>query len=72
VAKSLQLRVLSSSTLSKNSVININPLGYEFSLRGVKDGVTYFGCKKRGRSNQVKGAVVNDFVIPIQDKNLSE
>ncbi|CAG9321255.1 unnamed protein product [Blepharisma stoltei] len=68
-AKVLKLKVLSSSSLPKNTVICINALGYENSLRAIKDGTTYFGCKKR---NKHKGEIINDIVIPPQDKSLAE
>ncbi|CAG9329995.1 unnamed protein product [Blepharisma stoltei] len=72
-AKLLRLKVLSSATLPKNLVISINALGHENSLRDVKDGITYFGCKKRAKSQGIgKGPVINDFVIPSQDKYLAE
>lgn len=72
-AKLLRLKVLSSATLSKGQIISINAIGYENSLRDAKDGVTYMGCKKRAKpQGTTKGAIINDFVIPSQDKLLAE
>lgn len=68
-AKILNLKVLSSSSLTKNTVIVINALGYENSLRASRDGITYFGCKKRDKHN---GETINDIVIPPQDKSIGE
>lgn len=39
----------------------------EGSLRNMKDGITYFGCKKDA-NQQGTSDVVNDFVIPSKDK----
>ena len=44
VAKSLSLRVLSSSGLPSDTVLTISAKGAESSERGVRDGCTYFGC----------------------------
>ena len=63
----LCLKVLSSSSLPKDSVVRITARGYEYSLRNAKDGNTFFGCKKR-----LKGSVVNDFVVPIDDPAVAE
>lgn len=71
-APTLKLRILSSTTLSKNTVITINPLGCEKSLRTTKDGVAYFGCKKRLKSHDLSDEILNDFVIPSSDKSIAE
>ena len=66
-AKRLRLKVLSSNSLQKSSVINITPIGYDHSLRGVMDGNTYFGTQERGgNKGHLQGEVVNDFVIPVE------
>lgn len=60
-AKQLRLKVLSSTTLQKATVITISPIGCEGSLRGVQDGCTYFG--------NIQGtniAEMNDFVIMLE------
>ncbi|KAL4503883.1 hypothetical protein ABPG72_022513 [Tetrahymena utriculariae] len=49
-AKVLQLKIISSSTLSKGSLLYINAQGLENSLRKELDGMTFFGCKKRCRN----------------------
>lgn len=72
-AKFLRLVVISSSTLPKNLTITINALGCENSLRDARDGVTYFGCKKRLKdASGDKGEIVNDFIIPSHDKTLAD
>jgi len=69
----LGLKVLSSTSLPANSLLRIGPLGYEHSLRGAKDGGTYFGCKKRaGREGKRKGEVLNDVVMTITDRETAE
>jgi len=35
-------------------------------LRGVEDGIVYFGCKKR--EGDKESLIVNDFILPILDK----
>ena len=47
-AKRLRLKILSSTTLNKGEVIEINTVGMEGGRREVEDGVSYFGCKKKG------------------------
>jgi hypothetical protein len=71
-APTLKLRILSSTTLAKNTVISINPLGCDKSLRPLQDGVTYFGCKKRVKSKDSGGEILNDFLIPSSDKSIED
>jgi len=70
----LVLRVLNSATLAKDTIIKINAQGVEGSLRGRKDGVTYFGSKKKARPfediNQ-KPEIVNDYVIRNTDVEIN-
>jgi hypothetical protein len=69
----LGLKVLSSNTLSPGTVLSIGPEGYEHSERRTKDGVTYFGCKKREKATGDKqGAVINDVLMRVTDPEASE
>jgi len=69
----LQLEVISSSCLPKNTTLLIMPHGYELGLRNAKDGVTYFGCKKRLKTHGPgKGVIVNDFLIPTKERELAD
>lgn len=48
-------------------------IGAEHSLRGKKDGVTYFGCKKKIKAGEKGlGEIVNDVVIPNKDKETND
>jgi len=55
-----------------NSVLKLNALGAEQSLRGEKDGRTYFGCKKRGSKGITERRILNDVVIGLVDSAISE
>lgn len=69
----LGLKVVSSTSLPVNSLLRISPLGYEHSLRGAKDSITYFGCKKRAaRDGARKGEILNDVVMTITDRETAE
>jgi len=69
----LTLKVVSSTSLPANSILRVTAEGYEHSLRDARDGVTYFGCKKRGkREDGNKGEVVNDVVMTIADRETAE
>lgn len=69
----LTLKVLSSTSLPPNSILRLTAEGYEHSLREARDGVTYFGCKKRGKGEEMnKGEVVNDVVMTLADKETAE
>jgi len=68
----LTIKVLNGN-VPIGTVFYINAQGAEQSARGVSDGVTYFGCKKRGyktgkRLRGDKEEVVNDIVIKSKDK----
>ncbi len=66
----IRLKVLSSNVLQKHVVVVLTPSGYEHSLRSERDGYVYFGAKKRAKgSGHFKGPVINDFVIPVRDKD---
>ena len=58
-----------SGNLSPGTIIQINPQGADQSLRNAKDGITYFGCKKRGYQNpkskikNKKAPILNDIII---------
>lgn len=55
--------------------MTITAQGIENSLRGAKDGITYFGCKKRGGKAGIrvrKGEIVNDIVIKTKDKEIAQ
>mmetsp|Transcript_1878 Transcript_1878/g.4046 ORF Transcript_1878/g.4046 Transcript_1878/m.4046 type:complete len:297 (-) Transcript_1878:2849-3739(-) len=70
-SKLCELKVQQSATLDKNTAFRINAQGYENSKRDKKDGVTYFGCKRR-LSTQNPGEALNDIVIPNQDPHYDE
>ena len=53
----LHLKVLSSNSLSRDSVISLTALGYPYSPRHASDGHTYFGCVSNNESQL-------DFFIP--------
>ena len=65
----LHLKILSSGKL-KNHTMRVNAQGLEGSLRGRKDGYTFFGCKKHGTKKMagVPRDIINDFIIPSKDK----
>lgn len=70
-SKQLRLKVLSSNLLQKSSIISITPLGCDNSLRGAKDGITYFGCQERDKAEgHLKGPIVNDFLIPQEHQEM--
>lgn len=68
----LGLKVLCSTSLPYKSMLRIEPLGYDHSKRGARDGITFFGCKKRGNGKDTeRGEVLNDVVIKIPDRELA-
>jgi len=71
----LRLRVISGN-LPVGTNIVITAQGAETGLRGAKDGITFFGCKKRGGIKPGiryrKGEIINDIVIKGKDKEISE
>jgi len=72
-APTLVLKILSSTALPANSALRITAEGYEYSLRDARDGMTYFGCKKRSHGeNSLKGDILNDVIMPLTDKEAAE
>ena len=65
-AKILNISVLNLDLQLKNIVVNA--LGCEGSLRNCKDGITYFGSKKKDASH---GHIINDIVLPLVNKDLA-
>jgi hypothetical protein len=63
----VHLSVINSGNLAKGTELHIFTDGIIDSLRNMKDGYTYFGCKKNNN-----GKIVNDFVIPVSEKTLSD
>jgi hypothetical protein len=61
-SKTLQLKVMNSSNLLKNTEFTIYPKGLENSPRSQKDGNTYFGCLLKNETT-----IINDISIPLQD-----
>ena len=70
-AKLLMLRVISSKVLQAGMEMTINALGIEGSDRDGRDGVVYFGNKRKGRKGDLT-EIVNDVKIPASDKELGE
>lgn len=67
----LKLTVINTGSTDANTEIEITPQGLKNSLRGLQDGAVYFGCKKRGATvDGVKGEVLNDFLLPVEDPDL--
>lgn len=63
----LKLKVISSSSLQKGRVFTINAQGLADSERNAKDGVTYFGCKKKAKAvnkDLKQKDILNDIIIP--------
>lgn len=72
-APTLALKITSSTSLPANSILRITAEGYEYSLRDARDGITYFGCKKRSkREDSRKGDIINDVVMTIADKETAD
>ena len=72
-APTLVLKILSSTALPANSALRITAEGYEYSLRDARDGMTFFGCKKRSHGeNSLKGDILNDVIMPLTDKEAAE
>ncbi len=53
----LRLKVINSGNLPKGTILVINALGVENSLRNAQNGFTYFGCKKRAFKSNDKQKV---------------
>ena len=64
---SLVLKVINSGNLEKGTSLNILTTGLDKTKRISNDGIVYFGCKRKQN-----GHIVNDFVIPIKEKELSD
>jgi len=71
----LKLKVISSSSLPKGTIININAQGVENSFRAAKDGITNFGCKKRPKriSKHIRQTeILNDYILPAVNKEIGK
>lgn len=71
----LSLKVVNSTMLPKGTVIRINAQGIEGSLRNRKDGITYFGCKKKSKPldpNLETPEVINDYIIRNKDSETND
>ena len=74
VGSLLRLKVLNGHLLS-GSELTITPTGFETGFRKKKDGITYFGCKKRTCNNGDRirhGDIVNDVVVKLREKSIRE
>ncbi len=73
-ASVLTLKVISSHTIPLGETLTITAQGLRGGRRNARDGYTYFGCKKRGRtySREEKGEILNDYVIKARDKDLAD
>lgn len=47
-------------------MITITPFGMSEGLRGIEDGIVYFGCKKKEGDRE--SLIINDFLLPLMDK----
>ena len=65
------LTVLSSKVLKPNTEITINAMGIEGSRRDGRDGVVYFGNKRKAAPGPLS-ETINDVKIPASDKELGE
>lgn len=65
-AKVLSISIQYADHLQKTIIINA--LGCETSHRVVKDGITYFGAKKR---ECPKGVIINDVTLPVVSPDLA-
>jgi len=57
--------------LLPGSELNITARGFESGYRGEKDGITYFGCKKRNCKSGIRvrqGEILNDVVIKLKER----
>ena len=67
------MKVINSTTLAKGTTLLINAQGLKNSLRGKKDGFTYFGCKKKSKPlNKEKSEILNDFIIRNKDPETND
>ncbi len=61
--------------MTPGKIFTITAQGAEESLRGARDGVTYFGSKKRAAKSSIhlrKADVLNDIVIKAKDAETAE
>ena len=63
---SLKLKVINSGNIPKGTAFIIKAQGLENTSREIKDGYTYFGCKRK-----YENQIVNDIVIPLKDRELT-
>jgi hypothetical protein len=66
-AKVLSITIQNTDIFHKKIIINA--LGCETSLRGIKDGQTFFGSKKKDSKG---GTTINDIVLPLVTPELAE
>jgi hypothetical protein len=65
------LKLTVTDATDTSSELEITPSGLKGSLRAARDGVVYFGCKRRAESVQgVKGEVLNDYVIRSEESEV--
>ena len=50
--------MVNSDCFAKGTVLKFNALGIEGSLRGEKDGFTYFGLKKKSEKTSESNVVI--------------
>lgn len=69
----LELEVVSSNVFGRGVTFVITPNGLSSSSRVPRDGITYFGCKKRAKlPDGQQGPIVNDIIMPLEDPNSAE
>ncbi|KRX02054.1 SMAD/FHA domain [Pseudocohnilembus persalinus] len=77
-AATLTLRVISSASLQKGQMININAQGLQESDRMDKDGNVYFGTVKYEQYQNENGILIdsdkiqNDFILPCVDEETNQ
>ena len=57
------------------SELTLTAQGFEGGHRNVRDGIAYFGCKKRSTKSSIRsrqGDIINDAVIKLKDKEASQ
>jgi len=70
----LKLKVISGHLMPGSELV-FTPQGYEAGYRKKKDGITYFGCKKRSCKSTIHlrhGEIVNDIIVKLKDKAIKE
>ena len=63
--KILFLEIMESSLETKGKKIEITPTGYQFGLRHIRDGITYFGYEKPTKNSKEK---LIDYIINPKDE----